>query len=257
MLWHAHHVDCTTSGRSFTMSAARPLQPPTGVKHAARRPGRDARSAPRRRRRPIGDRHRTRPRGNWPTCREDELEHLAEEYGLDPTRLQAPPAPGRRDPRPAADDRGDGPRGDARRRPLGPPAGHRQREQGADRPGDRPDPLDALRRPVAARPGRARPPARRRRRRARTTGAGARQKAQAAGGLLRQAQPQAAGDARVDRLAHDRRGRGRRRLPVTSRRRRPEHRRPRRRHRRRRRPATRASRRRSRSPACSAASPAG
>ena len=49
----------------------------------------------------------------------DELEHLAEEFGLDPTRYKTAPAPRRRAPRPPADDRVDGPRGDARRRSAG------------------------------------------------------------------------------------------------------------------------------------------
>ena len=64
---------------------------------------------------------------------------------------QHPPASRRRNPRTAADDRGDGSRRDARCGPLGTPAGRGQCVQGTAGDGDRAHPARCVSRPIAAR----------------------------------------------------------------------------------------------------------
>ena len=144
----------------------------------------------RRRRRCTGVTPRAPPR-QLSELPQDELEHLAEEFGLDPTRYKTRQhlvaAIHDRRQMIAAMDR------EAMldvvrwgRRPVTVNA-----TQGADRPGDRPHHVDALRRAVAARAGRARPPARRRVRATTTRCPLLVKRLKKQEGLLRQAQPQA------------------------------------------------------------------
>ena len=133
----------------------------------------------------------------------DELEHLAEEFGLDPTRFKT-----RQQLVSAIHDRRQMIAGMDReamldvirwgRRPV------TRNAQGADRPGNRPHPHHEVRRPLAARAGGAGPAARHRSARSRPVPLLV-QEAQEAGGLFREAEPQTPLDDRVDRGQPDRR----------------------------------------------------